>query len=43
MILLQFGKAMLVDLAVHVEVLALREGLLVAAASHWTSSHSFSF
>lgn len=41
--LLQFGKEVCVDWAVHAEMLVLREGLLGAAASRWTSSHSFVF
>lgn len=31
------------DLAMHAEVLAFREGLLVVAALRWASSHYFVF
>lgn len=42
-ILVQFGKELVVDSTVHVELLALRQGLLVAVASWWALSHSFLF
>lgn len=42
-VLLQFCKEVIVDLAVEAEVLALREGLLVAVTSCWASTHSFMF
>lgn len=42
-VLFQFGKEVSVDLAVHTEVLTLREGLLMAAASRKASTHSFVF
>lgn len=42
-VLIQFGKEVELDLAVYVEVLALREGILVVAALRWASSHSFLF
>lgn len=41
--LLQFVKEVCVDSTVHAEVLALREGFLVATASRWVSSQSFVF
>lgn len=41
--LLQFGKEVGMDSAIHAEVLALREELLVASASIWASTHSFVF
>lgn len=41
--LIQFSKEVRVNSTVHVEVVALREGLLVAAASSWASFHSFIF
>lgn len=34
-VLLEFGREVSVDSTVHVEVLALREGLLVVATSRW--------
>lgn len=41
--LLQFGRDVKMDLAIHEEVLALQEGLLVEATSRWVSTHSFVF
>lgn len=41
--LLYFAKHVLVDLVIHVEILAVREGLHVVAASCWSSSSSFQF
>lgn len=42
-VLLQFSKEVSVGLDVHVEVLALREGLLVAEVSRWALMHLFMF
>lgn len=42
-VLLQFCKEVRVNSIVDVDVLALREGLLMLAASPWTSTHSFVF
>lgn len=42
-VLSQFGKEVLLDLTVHAEVVALREGILVAATSRWVSSYYFVF
>lgn len=42
-VLAQFRKEVVVDLVVHADVLALREGLLAVVASRWTSSHFFVF
>lgn len=43
-VLLQFNKKVSVDLAVHAEVVALREGILVVAATlRWTLMHLFIF
>lgn len=42
-VLLQFYMKVKVESAVHVEILAFRERILVAAASHWFQSHSFVF
>lgn len=36
--LLQFSKQIEVDLVFHVEILVIREGMLVAAASRWACS-----
>lgn len=41
--LLKFCKDMTADSTVHAKVLALWEGLLLAVALHWASSHSFLF
>lgn len=41
--LLQFGKSVEVESAIHEEVLALPEGLQVAVASRWISFPSFLF
>lgn len=42
-VFLQFGKAIGAELAIHAEVLVLREGLLVATVGWWVPSHSFLF
>lgn len=42
-VVLQFPKEVEVDLARHVELLALYVGLLMAVASRWASSHVFIF
>lgn len=42
-VLLQFGKEVLVDSTVHVEVLAFRGEILVAVTSRWVSTYSFLF
>lgn len=42
-VILQFDKEVSMESAVHVDVLALWEGLLVVAVSRWASSHSFMF
>lgn len=41
--LLQFGKEVRVESAVHAKLLAFRKGILVAATFRWTSSHPFVF
>lgn len=40
-VLVQFRKEIVVDLAVYVNLLSLREGILMAAASRWASFLSF--
>lgn len=42
-VLIQFGKQVSTDSVVHAEIMALREGLVVAATWQWASSHSFMF
>lgn len=42
-VLLQFFKEVCVDSTIYAEVMTLREGLLVAAVSRWSSSYSFMF
>lgn len=42
-VVLQFGKEVYVEFAVHVEILVLRERLLVAAALRWFLFHFFVF
>lgn len=42
-VLIQFGNEMEIDSSIHAEVLALRKGILVVAASRWVSSNSFVF
>lgn len=42
-ILVQFGKKVPVDSAMHTEFLVFREGILAATTSRWASSHSSIF
>lgn len=42
-VLLQFNKEVSVESMVHAELMAFREGILIAAALHWAFSHSFLF
>lgn len=42
-VLIQFEKEVLLDSAVHAELLSFKEDILVAAASRWASIHSFVF
>lgn len=42
-VLFQFKKEVKVNLAVQTELLAFREGILMAIVSYWVSSHSFVF
>lgn len=42
-VFLQFEREVNMDSAVHGEVLALRKGFFVVAASQWASTHSFKF
>lgn len=40
-LLLHFAKEVLIDSAILIEIHAIREGLLVAAASHWLPTSQF--
>lgn len=42
-VFVQFSKEVSTDLIVLAEVLSLKQGILVAVASRWNSSHSFLF
>lgn len=42
-LLLYFGKNIMGQLAIHAQILALKEGFLIIDASHWADSASFIF
>lgn len=41
LILLQFAKQVKAELVIHAEILAIMEGMLIAAASRWSGSMDF--